>query len=149
MEMITGRKALDESQPEDSMYLVTWFRRMYINKDTFRDAIDTTIEINEETLASVSKVAGLASHCTARKPYQRPDMGHAVNVLSSLVELWKPAEAESDDASGIDFELTSSQARNKWQEFGGGTVDDSLLFGSNDNTHTSMPARPTGFAHSF
>ncbi|CAL9100301.1 unnamed protein product, partial [Musa textilis] len=32
MELITGRKALDESQPEESVHLVTWFRRMQLNK---------------------------------------------------------------------------------------------------------------------
>ncbi|KAK4490425.1 hypothetical protein RD792_001102 [Penstemon davidsonii] len=86
MELITGRKALDESQPEESMHLVTWFRRMHLNKDTtFPKAIDPTIDLNEETLASISTVAELAGHCTAREPYQRPDMGHAVNILSSLL----------------------------------------------------------------
>ena len=110
MELITGRKALDESQPEDSLHLVTWFRRMHLNKDTFSKAIDPTIDFDEETLASISTVAELAGYCTAREPYQRPDMGHAVNVLSSLVELWKPAEPEGEDIYGIDLDMPLPQA---------------------------------------
>ena len=110
MELITGRKALDESQPEDSLHLVTWFRRMHLNKDTFPKAIDPTIDFDEETLASISTVAELAGYCTAREPYQRPDMGHAVNVLSSLVELWKPAEPEGEDIYGIDLDMPLPQA---------------------------------------
>ncbi|XWS34349.1 hypothetical protein CRYUN_Cryun21dG0032000 [Craigia yunnanensis] len=151
MELISGRKALDETQPEESMHLVTWFRRMYINKDTFRKAIDETIQIDEETLASISTVSELAGYCCAREPYQRPDMSHVVNVLSSLAELWKPAEPDSDDIYGIDLELTLPQALKKWQAFeGNSNLDDSSSFlASTDTTQTSIPCRPSGFANSF
>ncbi|GAU36787.1 hypothetical protein TSUD_213540 [Trifolium subterraneum] len=152
MELITGRKALDDSQPEDSMHLVAWFRRMYIDKDSFRKAIDPTIDINEETLANIHTVAELASHCSAREPYQRPDMGHAVNVLSSLVEQWKPSDTNSEDIYGIDLDLSLPQALKKWQAYEGASQlesSSSSLLPSLDNTQTSIPNRPYGFADSF
>ncbi|XP_028800520.1 receptor protein kinase TMK1 [Neltuma alba] len=154
MEIITGRKALDETQPEDSMHLVTWFRRMYINDESFCKAIDPAIDRNEETLASIRTVAELAGHCCAREPYQRPDMGHAVNVLSSLAELWKPSDQSSEDIYGIDLDMSLPQALKKWQAYegrGGGSVDSSSssLLPSLDNTQTSIPTRPYGFAESF
>lgn len=153
MELITGRKALDESQPEESMHLVTWFRRMHLNKDTFRKAIDPTIDLNEEILASISTVAELAGHCCAREPYQRPDMGHAVNVLSSLVELWKPSEPSTEDIYGIDLEMSLPQALKKWQAHEGrshvDSASSSCYLPSLDNTQTSIPTRPYGFAESF
>ncbi|KAJ6370838.1 hypothetical protein OIU77_001360 [Salix suchowensis] len=144
MELITGRKALDERQPEESLHLVTWFRRMYLNKDTFQKAIDPSIDLNEETLASISTVAELAGHCCAREPYQRPDMGHTVNVLSSLVELWKPTDQSSEDTYGIDLEMSLPQALKKWQAYEGRSNMDSSssLLPSLDNTQTSIPARP-------
>ncbi|XVE91829.1 hypothetical protein REPUB_Repub01dG0045300 [Reevesia pubescens] len=147
MELISGRKALDETQPEESLHLVPWFRRMYINKDTFRKAIDETIQLDEETFASISTVSELAGHCCAREPYQRPDMSHVVNVLSSLAELWKPAEPDSDDIYGIDLELTLPQALKKWQAFeGNSNLDDSSSFLASTD---SIPCRPPGFADSF
>ncbi|KAI4299636.1 hypothetical protein L6164_033072 [Bauhinia variegata] len=152
MELITGRKALDETQPEDSMHLVTWFRRMYINKDTFKKAIDPTIELNEDSLASILTVAELAGHCCAREPYQRPDMGHAVNVLSSLVELWKPSDQNSEDIYGIDLDMSLPQALKKWQAFEDGSQSESSsssLLPSRDNTQTSIPPHPYGLANSF
>lgn len=152
MELITGRKALDESQPEESMHLVTWFRRMHLNKDTFRKAIDPAIDLNEEILASISTVAELAGHCCAREPYQRPDMGHAVNVLSSLVELWKPSESSTEDIYGIDLEMSLPQALKKWQAHENRSHVDSAsssYLPSLDNTQTSIPTRPYGFAESF
>ncbi|KAI7744028.1 hypothetical protein M8C21_019619 [Ambrosia artemisiifolia] len=150
MELITGRRALDETQPEESVHLVQWFRRMHINKDTFRKAIDPTLDLDEEALASVSTVAELAGHCCAREPHQRPDMGHAVNVLSSLAELWKPSEPDPDDIYGIDLDMTLPQAVKKWQALEGMSgYDNSSVIGSNDNTQTSIPTRPSGFAESF
>lgn len=151
MELITGRRALDESQPEESIHLVPWFRRMHINKETFCKAIDHTINLDEETLSSVSKVAELAGHCCAREPHQRPDMGHAVNVLSSLAELWKPAEVDEDEIYGIDYDMTLPQAVKKWQALEGmsGIDGSSSYLGSSENTQTSIPTRPSGFADSF
>lgn len=153
MELITGRKALDESQPEESMHLVTWFRRMHINKDAFRKAIDPTIDLSEETLANISTVAELAGHCCAREPYQRPEMAHAVNVLSSLAEMWKPSNESGEDVYGIDLDMSLPQALKKWQAFEGRShLDDSSsssYLPSRDNTHTSIPTRPYGFAESF
>ncbi|KAL3824262.1 hypothetical protein ACJIZ3_020291 [Penstemon smallii] len=158
MELITGRKSLDENLPDDSMHLVPWFRRTLNSKETFRSkAIDPTLDIlDEETLASINTVAELAGHCSAREPYQRPDMGHAVNVLSSLAELWKPSEpTDPDEMYGIDYDMTLPQAVKKWQALEGmsgggfdGTCSSSFV-GSNDNTQTSIPTRPSGFADSF
>ncbi|CAL5396841.1 unnamed protein product [Camellia sinensis] len=136
MELITGRKALDQTQKEESVHLVTWFRRMHNKKDTFRKAIDPTIDLDEETVASVSTVAELAGHCCARDSSQRPDMGHAVNVLSSLTELWKPSDPDADDIYGIDFDMTLPQAVKKWQAL---DTSSSALLGSGDNTQGSIP----------
>ncbi|KAJ4901296.1 Leucine-rich repeat protein kinase family protein [Raphanus sativus] len=159
MELITGRKALDETQPEDSVHLVTWFRRVAASKDkdenAFKNAIDPNIKLDEDTLASVEKVWELAGHCCAREPYQRPDMSHIVNVLSSLTVQWKPTEVDPDDLYGIDYDLPLPQAVKKWQASEGlsQTGDDSgsssSVYGSKDNTQTSIPTRPSGFADSF
>ena len=156
MELITGRKALDESQPEESVHLVTWFRRIQLNKESFFKYIDPTIDLDEETMASVAIVGELAGHCCAREPNQRPDMGHAVNVLSSMTELWKPVDQDEDNGYGIDLDMTLPQALKKWQAFedddddGYGNAGGVASFvGSGDNTQTSIPTRPAGFADSF
>ncbi|KAE8694814.1 Leucine-rich repeat protein kinase family protein isoform 2 [Hibiscus syriacus] len=115
MEIIAGRKALDETLPDEKSHLVTWFRR----------------------------VAELAGHCTAREPYQRPDMGHAVNVLGPLVELWKPSSQELDQHSGIGLHMSLPQALLRWQ------ADESTSTTYSDisysQTHASIPAKPSGF----
>uniref|UniRef100_A0A1J3H511 non-specific serine/threonine protein kinase n=1 Tax=Noccaea caerulescens TaxID=107243 RepID=A0A1J3H511_NOCCA len=157
MELITGRKALDETQPEDSVHLVTWFRRVSASKEenAFENAIDPNISLDEVTLASIEKVWELAGHCCAREPYQRPDMAHIVNVLSSLTVQWKPSEVDPDDQYGIDYDTSLPQKLNQWKAHEGHsqTEDDlgssSSVYGSKDNTQTSIPTRPSGFADSF
>ncbi|PPD79953.1 hypothetical protein GOBAR_DD23104 [Gossypium barbadense] len=144
MELITGRKALDETLPE--AHLVTWFRRILINKDEIPKNLEETIKCNadndedRETLASIFKVAELAGHCTLREPSQRPDMSHAVNVLSPFVQQWKPTKQEEDETVGIDLDMSLSQALQRWQT----TEGSSTTFGdttSRYGTQSSISPR--------
>ncbi|XP_009610544.1 receptor-like kinase TMK4 [Nicotiana tomentosiformis] len=115
MEMITGRKALDENLPEDRSHLVPWFRRMVMNKENIRYILDPSVDPDEETYQSICKVVELAGHCAAREPSQRPDMGHAVSVLAPLVEQWTPTASNGDDSFNIDFNMSLPQALQRWR----------------------------------
>ncbi|XP_028110910.1 receptor protein kinase TMK1-like isoform X2 [Camellia sinensis] len=107
MQLITGKKAVVEleTHQDECIGLVTWFRKMRMHEIAFHKAIDPVIDLDEETLASISIVAELAGHCCAKKPSQRPNICHAVNVLSSLVELWKPLNRHSEEGVGSSGEL--------------------------------------------
>ncbi|CAJ2674349.1 unnamed protein product [Trifolium pratense] len=154
MEMITGRRALDNSQPEENIHLVTWFRRMLLSNNSFEKIIDPTMDIDEEGLKSFKTIAGLAGNCCVREPNQRPDMGHVVNVLAPLVEVWKPAELDADDMYGIDLDMNLPEALSRWKNLEGmsNTLDvsySSSMVDSCENTQSSIPPRAPGFAHSF
>ncbi|GFY82536.1 leucine-rich repeat protein kinase family protein [Actinidia rufa] len=147
MEIITGRKALDETMPDERSHLVPWFCRVLINKENLEKAIDQALDPDQETLESITKVSELAGHCTAREPFQRPDMGHAVNVLGPLVEKWKPSSYEDDESYGIDLHMSLPQALQRWQANEG----TSTVFSdrSYSQTQSSIPSKPPGFADSF
>lgn len=145
MELLTGMMALDEDRPEESQYLAAWFWHIKSNKEKLMAAIDPALDQKEETFESIATIAELAGHCTAREPSQRPDMGHAVNVLSPLVEKWKPLDDENEEYSGIDYSLPLTQMVKGWQEAEG--KDSSYL--DLEDSKGSIPARPTGFAESF
>lgn len=145
MELVTGLMALDEDRPEESQYLASWFWRIKSDKKKLMAAIDPALDKKEEIFESISIIAELAGHCTAREPSQRPDMGHAVNVLSPLVEQWKPFDDDTEEYSGIDYSLPLNQMVKGWQEAEGkdtGYID-------LEDSKSSIPARPTGFADSF
>ncbi|KAH6765818.1 Leucine-rich repeat protein kinase family protein [Perilla frutescens var. hirtella] len=115
MEIVTGRKSLDSSLPDECSHLVTWFRPLLQDKDNIKEALDPVLhsDLNDETFENIWKVAQLAGHCTSRESNQRPDMSHAVNVLSSLVEQWKPALDE--ESFSVDFSMSLPQVLQKWK----------------------------------
>ncbi|CAM8962683.1 unnamed protein product [Rhodiola kirilowii] len=145
MELLTGMMALDEDRPEESQYLAAWFWQIKSVKERLKAAIDSSLDIVEDMLPSVYTIADLAGHCTARDPNQRPDMGHAVNVIAPLVEKWKPFEGETEEYSGIDYSLPLNQMVKGWQQSEGADFSYVDL----DDSKSSIPARPTGFADSF
>lgn len=150
MELLTGRRAVDETQEEEDIYLVTWFTNKLRGKSEtlLRDSLDPNLlssDLDDKaTFKSIATVAELAGHCTAREPSQRPDMGHAVSVLRPLVDAWKPREAFNEDYSGSTRDMSLSKALKQWQEF-----RDESASAATDNSATSLPTRPGGFADSF
>ncbi|KAJ6883200.1 receptor-like kinase TMK4 [Populus alba x Populus x berolinensis] len=147
MEIITGRKAVDDTRPEEAAHLVTWFRRILINKENIPKAIDESLNPDEETLATIYTVTELAGHCTARDPYQRPDMGHAVNVLAPLVKQWRPASQQEDQNCGTDLDTNLPETLRRWQtEEGTSTISDDTSF---TQTRSSVPSMTSGFSDTF
>ncbi|CAI9770664.1 unnamed protein product [Fraxinus pennsylvanica] len=114
MEIITGRKALEDSLPDDQIHLVTWFRKLIQNKDSVRASLDPTLQPDEETFSSIWKVAELAGYCTGREAQQRPHMSHVVNALSPLVDHWRPT-LEEEESFGIDLHMSLPQALQRWK----------------------------------
>uniref|UniRef100_A0A0D9ZSP9 non-specific serine/threonine protein kinase n=1 Tax=Oryza glumipatula TaxID=40148 RepID=A0A0D9ZSP9_9ORYZ len=148
MELITGMTAIDESRlEEETRYLASWFCQIRKDEDRLRAAIDPTLDQSDETFESISVIAELAGHCTSREPTQRPDMGHAVNVLVPMVEKWKPVNNETEDYMGIDLHQPLLQMVKGWQDAEASMTDGSIL--SLEDSKGSIPARPAGFAESF
>ncbi|XP_057455913.1 receptor protein kinase TMK1-like [Lotus japonicus] len=145
MELLTGLMALDESRPEESQYLAQWFWQIKSSKETLMPAIDPALEASEETFESISIVAELAGHCTAREASHRPDMSHAVNVLVALVEKWRPVDDEFDYGFGIDYNQPLPQMLKLWKE----GESKELSHASLEDSKGSIPAKPNGFADSF
>ncbi|XP_019179977.1 PREDICTED: receptor-like kinase TMK4 [Ipomoea nil] len=110
MEIITGKKAIDERVPNETCHLVTWFHKVISSKGhNFKKAIDPTLDHqDEQTFESIFKVALLAAHCTAKTSYRRPNMEHVINVLSPLVQKWKPLKLEEigDRNGGLNLHIS-------------------------------------------
>lgn len=145
MELLTGLMALDESRSEESRYLAEWFWRIKSSKEKLMAAVDPALSDDEDTFGTIFIIAELAGHCSAREPNHRPDMSHAVNVLSPLVEKWKPVNHESESFSDVDYSQTLPQMLKIWQD------SESRVTSHNSvgDSKGSIPAKPIGFADSF
>ncbi|CAH9075391.1 unnamed protein product [Cuscuta epithymum] len=153
MEMMTGRKALDESLPEDKVHLVPWFRRQLANREKLKTILDPCLEPDGETFDRICRVADLAGYCTAREPQQRPDMSHAVNVLSPMVEQWIPVSADEDDdeSFGVDLHISLPQALQRWKanEDSSAIVSEDMYDSSCNSTTMMLGRLPSGHSSSF
>jgi hypothetical protein len=76
MKLLTGLTSLDESRSEEIRYLAKWFWQFKSNKEKLMYVVDPTLEPTEETYKSITIVAELAGHCTAKEAYHRPDMSN-------------------------------------------------------------------------
>ncbi|CAD5166934.1 unnamed protein product [Musa acuminata subsp. malaccensis] len=132
MELITGRKVLDESLPPEDSHLVALFRRGFSHeKNKFLNAmVDQILELDEEAHQSLAEVADLAWHCTAREPYQRPDMSHAVNRVAPLVEQWRPTNCAIEDDGEPSLSLTERLKR--WRYDNTNSTTESFDYTSSD-----------------
>jgi len=50
MEIITGRRVIDEFLPEDDIYIVSIFRKNVLNHEKIWKVIDPTLELNSNDL---------------------------------------------------------------------------------------------------
>ncbi|RWW18326.1 hypothetical protein BHE74_00014696 [Ensete ventricosum] len=145
MELLTGMKALDESRPDESRYLASWFIKMKSSTEKLKSIIDPSLAITDEAFEAVLVMAELAGHCAARDLYQRPDMRHAVSVLAPLVERWKPVDDEQE-CPGTDICQPLLHMVEDWQAADGGSSGSSFTL---DGSKASIPGRPVGFAVSM
>ena len=113
MEIITGRKVIDNSLPQNAIFLVPVFRTNFLDEEKFRNTVDPTLELNDSDWNSLLEVAKLAYHCTEEEPESRPSMPNCVAVLSKMVHKWNPKEIGSDKGESSSMGL--KQQVEKWK----------------------------------
>ncbi|KAM1668346.1 hypothetical protein FF1_047205 [Malus domestica] len=100
LELLTGRKPVDMSQPAGQENLVTWSRPILRDKDRLDELADPSLEGKYPTEDFV-RVCTIAAACVAPEASQRPTMGEVVQSLKMVQRI-----TEYQDTM-----LTSSNAR--------------------------------------
>ena len=96
MEIITRRKFVDNSLPQNAILLVPTFITNFLDEEKFRNIVDPTLELNDVDWNSLLEVAKFAYHCTEEEPESRPGMNNCVVVLSKMVHKWNHKDIGSD-----------------------------------------------------
>ncbi|KAF4362059.1 hypothetical protein F8388_023911 [Cannabis sativa] len=94
LELLTGRKPVDLSQPPGQENLVAWARPLLTSKEGLETIIDPGIQSEMISLVSVSKVAAIASMCVQPEVSHRPFMGEVVQALKLVCN-------ECEEAKGL------------------------------------------------
>ncbi|QCE06811.1 serine/threonine-protein kinase PBS1 [Vigna unguiculata] len=83
LELITGRKSVDMSQPEGEENLVTWARPLLRCREGLEKLVDPFLA-GKCDLDEMAKVAAIASMCVHPEVTQRPFMGEVVQALKLI-----------------------------------------------------------------
>lgn len=112
LELLTGRKPVDMSQPPGQENLVTWSRPLLTSEEGLELIVDKSLGANI-SFDSISKVAAIASMCVQPEVSHRPFMGEVVQALKLVLN---ECDATKDLGSrscsqedlSVDFDARSS-----------------------------------------
>ncbi|KAL5155263.1 Receptor-like serine/threonine-protein kinase ALE2 [Glycine soja] len=83
LELLTGRKPVDMSQPQGQENLVTWARPMLTSREGVEQLVDPSLA-GSYNFDDMAKVAAIASMCVHSEVTQRPFMGEVVQALKLI-----------------------------------------------------------------
>jgi len=81
LELLSGRKPVDLSQPPGQENLVAWARPLLTSKEGLQKIIDPIMK-DSVSIDTIVKVAAIASMCVQSEVTQRPFMGEVVQALT-------------------------------------------------------------------
>ncbi|WZY75690.1 hypothetical protein YC2023_022074 [Brassica napus] len=115
LELLTGRKPVDMSQPPGQENLVSWTRSFLTSREGLEAIIDQSLGQPEIPFDSIAKVAAIASMCVQPEVSHRPFMGEVVQALKLVCnecdeakELNSVTSLTQDDRLGDDNGAESS-----------------------------------------
>ncbi|XVE54082.1 hypothetical protein DITRI_Ditri03aG0053300 [Diplodiscus trichospermus] len=105
LELLTGRKPVDMTQPPGQENLVAWARPLLASKEGLETIIDPSLG-SDVPFDSVAKVAAIASMCVQGEVSHRPFMGEVVQALKLVCnECDEAKEIGSRGSSEDDFSI--------------------------------------------
>ncbi|KAL7600492.1 hypothetical protein Lser_V15G27039 [Lactuca serriola] len=136
LELISGRKPVDMSQPPGEENLVTWARPLLTTQEGLLRLIDGnlagTYDFND-----MAKVAAIASMCVHPQVAQRPFMGEVVQALKLIYNDKDDTTTQRDSSASAvesEFKADHTVSDGSWWNAGGSTH---LMYG-NDSPILTM-----------
>ncbi|XP_051118958.1 proline-rich receptor-like protein kinase PERK8 [Andrographis paniculata] len=138
LELITGRKPVDSSQPLGDESLVEWARPLLtqaLDKEDFGDLVDPRLE-NDFSASEMFRMIEAAAACVRHLSSKRPRMSQVVRALDSMDELANLNNGIKPGESGVFSSREQSAQIRMFQRMAFGSED----YGSdyfNNNSQTS------------
>ncbi|GLT67569.1 hypothetical protein SLA2020_398660 [Shorea laevis] len=83
LELLTGRKPVDMSQPPGQENLVTWARPLLTSRESVEQLVDPSLP-GTYNFGDLAKVAAIASMCVHPEVTHQPFMGEVVQALKLI-----------------------------------------------------------------
>lgn len=103
LELLSGRKPVDMSQPPGQENLVTWARPLLTNREGLEQLVDPSLAGSYD-FDDMAKVAAIASMCVHPEVTHRPFMGEVVQALKLIYN-------DTDETCADGFSLKESSTR--------------------------------------
>lgn len=103
LELLSGRKPVDMSQPPGQENLVTWARPLLTNREGLEQLVDPSLAGSYD-FDDMAKVAAIASMCVHPEVTHRPFMGEVVQALKLIYN-------DTDETCADAFSLKDSSTR--------------------------------------
>ncbi|KAG2299574.1 hypothetical protein Bca52824_036046 [Brassica carinata] len=113
LELLTGRKPVDMTQPPGQENLVSWTRSLLTSREGLEAIIDQSLGQPEIPFDSIAKVAAIASMCVQPEVSHRPFMGEVVQALKLVCN-------ECDEAKELNSVASLTQDENRADSSCGG-----------------------------
>uniref|UniRef100_A0A1D1Y004 Receptor-like serine/threonine-protein kinase ALE2 n=1 Tax=Anthurium amnicola TaxID=1678845 RepID=A0A1D1Y004_9ARAE len=123
LELLSGRKPVDNSQPHGQENLVTWAHPLLTSREGLEQLVDHSLDGNYD-FDDMAKVAAIASMCVHPEVSQRPFMGEVVQALKLIYNDMDEAcedcysQREESSAPDCDFKGDTGTDSSWWN---GGT----------------------------
>ncbi|CAO2836592.1 unnamed protein product [Amaranthus hypochondriacus] len=83
LELISGRRAIDTTRPNDEQNLVTWAQPIFREPKRFPDLADPRLN-NNFPVTSLNQAVGICAMCLQEEPSVRPLISDVIDALSFL-----------------------------------------------------------------
>ncbi|KAH7423058.1 hypothetical protein KP509_12G037500 [Ceratopteris richardii] len=120
LEILSGRKPVDMSQPPGQQNLVTWARSILRDRERLEELADPRLSNNYQ-MEDFAQVASIAAACVAPEVSQRPTMGEVVQSLRMMQRQSEHTSGErtisSDNIlhSSVTYRTATSRVQNTQQ----------------------------------
>lgn len=102
LELLSGRKPVDMSQPHGQENLVTWARPLLTTKEGLQQLVDPSLAGSYE-FDDMAKVAAIAFMCVHPEVTHRPFMGEVVQALKLIYNDNNASSHRASSALGSEF----------------------------------------------
>ncbi|XP_043812053.1 receptor-like serine/threonine-protein kinase ALE2 isoform X2 [Manihot esculenta] len=111
LELLTGRKSVDLSQPPGQENLVAYARPLLTNKEGLEAIIDPSIKFTV-SFDTIVKVAAIASMCVQPEVSHRPFMGEVVQALKLVCNEFDETKVQRTSSQSYENHLTDADSKN-------------------------------------
>ncbi|KAK4406107.1 Receptor-like serine/threonine-protein kinase ALE2 [Sesamum angolense] len=138
LELLTGRKPVDMSQPSGQENLVTWARPILRDKDRLEELADPRLE-GKYPKEDFFRVCTIAAACVAPEASQRPTMGEVVQSLKMVQRIaeYHDSAVASNTAPNLRQSSTTFESDGTSSMFSSGPYSGLSAF---ENDHISRTA---------